>query len=372
MSRDFRIKQAFLLLYVLSFGFILFVVFYQLYIPKPIYWGAWIEGNTYGVGDAPWDPAAIDLFEQHAGKRMSILHWGQPWWRCDNTACRYQPFDFQKDQYETVRQRGYIPLVDWASYNLSAPDVLDQPDFSLSTILTGQHDEFIRQWAAQAKNWGHPFFLRFNWEMNGNWFPWSEQVNGNQPGEYILAWRHVHDIFVEVGAQNVTWVWCPNIITPDTTPLDSLYPGDEYVDWLCMDGYNFGTNPLRPHRWRDFGEVFGETYSSLLGLSPHKPIMIAEVASTEVGGSKAAWIREALTTDLPNRFPKVKAFVWFNWNNSGMDWVIESSPHSQAAFAEGIASSYYLDNQFSNITTSPIPPWGEIDVRLKEFLLMFR
>jgi beta-mannanase len=30
--------------------------------------------------------------------------------------------------------------------------------------------------------------------MNGNWFSWSERTNVNQPGEYVAAWRHVHDI----------------------------------------------------------------------------------------------------------------------------------------------------------------------------------
>ena len=33
--------------------------------------------------------------------------------------------------------------------------------------------------------------------MNGWWWPWSEQLNGNNPGEFVAAWRHVHDIFVQ-------------------------------------------------------------------------------------------------------------------------------------------------------------------------------
>ena len=78
-------------------------------------------------------------------------------------------------------------------------------------MIAGTHDAYIREFAEDARDWGHPFFLRFNWEMNGNWFPWSEGVNGNQPGEYVAAWRHVHDIFTEVGATNATWVWCPNV-----------------------------------------------------------------------------------------------------------------------------------------------------------------
>jgi mannan endo-1,4-beta-mannosidase len=361
-------SQNLLIPYALFFGTILFFTFYRVWLLKPIFWGAWIAGDAYGVGNPPWDTLAIDIFEEHTGKKMSILHWGQPWWHCeDSSSCRYQTFDLQKAQYDTVRKRGYIPLIDWASYDYEAPELLHQPEFSLSTIIAGQHDEYIRQWATQARDWGHPFFLRFNWEMNGRWFPWSEGVNGNQPGEYVQAWRHVHDIFTEVGAQNVTWVWCPNVIIRNSIHLETLYPGDEYVDWLCMDGYNSGTNPLRPDRWRTFAELFGETYSTLVSLSPNKPIMIAEVATTEVGGSKAAWIHEALTYDLPSRFPAVKAIVWFNWSDRGMDWAIESSLESQRAFAEGIGSSYYIDNKFSNLRTSPIPQWVEFHERWPDF-----
>ncbi len=327
--------------------------------PKIIYWGAWISGDTYNVGNPPWNPSAIDTFEEHTGKRISILHWGQPWWHCDSK-CDYQLFDLQKAQYDLVRQRGSIPLVDWASYDFAAQDLLNQPEFSLSTIIAGQHDQYIRQWATQAKAWGQPFFLRFNWEMNGNWFPWSERVNGNQPGEYVQAWRHVHDIFQEVGAQNVTWVWCPNIILANTIPLQSLYPGDQYVDWVCMDGFNTGTHPSRPDRWKTFEELFSSTYIAMRLIAPNKPIMIAEMASTESGGSKADWIKNTFSYTLPQRFPQVKAVLWFNWRVRGTDWPIESSAAAQRAFAESIAAPYYAGSNFSRLNVSPIPPADEI------------
>lgn len=349
---------------VLILGLAVFLTYQQPVPYKPIYWGAWISGDTYNQGNPPWNPAAIDTFEQHAGKKISILHWGQPWWHCNesNSNCDYQLFDLQKAQYDVVRQRGSIPLIDWASYDFAAPDLLNQPEFSLSTINSGQHDEYIRQWATQAKAWGHPFFLRFDWEMNGNWFPWSELVNGNQPGEFVQAWRHVHDIFKEVGADNVTWVWCPNIVleSPRTIPLESVYPGDEYVNWVCMDGYNFGKHPSRGEQWQTFDQVFSETYSALRTLAPTKPMMIAEFASTEAGGSKADWIRDAFSHALPERFPQVKAVLWFNWEVREADWPIESSARAQAAFAESIGSLYYAENKFANLNLSPIPPADQI------------
>jgi beta-mannanase len=227
-----------------------------------------------------------------------------------------------------------------------------------TSIIRGDHDPYIRAWATGAREWGHPLFLRFNWEMNGWWrFPWSEQLNGNQPGEYVRAWRHVHDLFTAAGATNVTWVWCVNIINQETTPLASLYPGDNYVDWVAMDGYNWGFEYR--NTWQTFTEIFAPTYAALRQLAPDKPIMIAEVASVEQGGDKAAWIRDALGPQLAARFPAVKAISWFNWNDDdpALTWPIESSAASAAAFGEIVGNSArFLPNRFGNLTTAPIRP----------------
>jgi hypothetical protein len=324
-----------------------------------IYWGARISGDTYGYADAPWDLRSIEQFTQHTQKQPSIISWGQPWWFCYST-CGYQRFSDQLAQYEAVRSHGHIPLIDWASWDYSITPQHNQPQFMLQMITSGKHDDYIRQWASEARDWGHPFFLRFDWEMNGNWFPWSEQRNGNSDGEYIRAWRHVHDIFTAVGASNVTWVWCPNIVSADSLPVERFYPGDAYVDWMCVDGYNWGENPARPDHWQSFAEIFGPTYTAMTTLSPNKPIIIAETASTEYGGSKAAWITDVLTKQLPGRFPAIKALIWFNWNVGGMDWQIESSPDAQRAFADGIRSRYYAQNEFTNLPNGPIAPLNQV------------
>ena len=128
-----------------------------------------------------------------------------------------------------------------------------------------------------------------------------------------------------------------------------------------MDVYNTGIHPAREGRgWQTFEDIFAKTYSVLRNISPHKPIMIAETASTEMGGSKAEWIQDTFTRALPKRFPKVKAVVWFNWNIRGTDWVIESSPAAQSAFAESVASRYYTENKYSELKISPIPPADQV------------
>jgi hypothetical protein len=316
--------------------------------PPRIYWGAYIDGGQYGLGNPPWDMRSISTFEAHAGKAISILHFGNPWY------IGGVPQPFAPLAFNLVRQHGAIPMVSWASWDLSNGGVPNQPSFSLGRIIDGTYDSFIRSWASGARAWGHPFFLRFDHEMNGTWYPWNEGKNGNTAGQYVAAWRHVHDIFTAVGATNVSWVWCPNSEYRASLPLDGLFPGNAYIDWTCVDSYNFGTNPVDGEVWRSFADGVGPTYNHLLALAPSKPVMVGETASTEFGGSKAAWITTGLAS-LPTLLPRVKAVLWFDWPDGGHDWSIESSASAQAAFAAAIASPYFAPNQFGAIEQSPIP-----------------
>ncbi|HWO47868.1 MAG TPA: glycosyl hydrolase, partial [Solirubrobacterales bacterium] len=214
--------------------------------------------------------------------------------------------------------------------------------YQLSDLIAGGYDGFIRDWARDAKRWGHPFFLRFNWEMNGDWFPWAEDANGNQPGEFVRAWRHVHDIFSAVGATNPIWVWCPNVdFEGKFRDLRSFYPGNDYVEWTCLDGYNFGTNPAKRDRWRSFDQIYRRSYEEIVtAIAPAKPMVLGEVASTEQGGSKAQWIREMLRA-LPGGYPRVRGLVWLDKFEGDLDWPIETSQSAIDAFATGIKDPAY-------------------------------
>jgi hypothetical protein len=316
-----------------------------------VYWGARIGGGTYGstFGDAPWDGQTIARFEQHTQKGASIIAFGLQWYR-GGQAQKFEPAPF-----DAARAHGSIPMVDWNPSDTGANPAYVQPDFQLQDITGGRYDTYIRTWASAAAAWGKPFFLRFCHEMNGTWYPWSELRNGNARGEFVRAWRHVHDIFVQAGARNVTWVWSPNEIAGmNVIPLPSVYPGSAYVDWVGMSGYNWGT--FQNSRWTTFAQRLGSTYAALRQLAPDKPMMISEMASSESGGgSKAQWIQDAYGVQLPQNYPAIKAVVWWNRVEGGVDWPIETSASAQAAFAKAIASPYYLSNTFSTLTASPIP-----------------
>ncbi len=343
-----------------------------------VYWGALIKGSEYGTinghtfQDPPWDLQTWDLFESHTGKKISILHMGQAWHRTSQAGYSgildgfYQKF-FPGD-FDAIRLRGAIPFFSWGSYE-AGNNSSTQPIFKLSNITRGDFDTYLEKWALDAKAWGYPFFLRFNWEMNGDWYNWSELQNGNQAGDYINAWQHVYNIFKSKQANNVTWVWCPNISSNTTIPMNSLYPGDGYVDWICLDGYNktIGswipfTQVFRGGNWNGFHD----SYAEITSLTS-KPLIIGEFASIESGDNgtmKGSWITDALTTQIPNNFPRIKGIVWFNWNADGTayKYIIESSSLSQAAFANGISAPVYAANSFAALPTgtkvTPLVPSG--------------
>ncbi len=215
----------------------------------------------------------------------------------------------------------------------------------LTGVVIGKYDSYIRQFATDAKTWGHPLYLRFAHEMNGNWYPWGTgngNPNGNSPGDFVATWRHVHDIFTNVGATNVRWVWCVNVSGGGLTPYSQLYPGDGYVDWVALDGYNWGGNP--GHTWQSLHDVFSASYQEVTALTS-KPVMIAETGSAEEGGNKADWISQGLLNTMPQSFPRIQAVLWFDWNLEH-DWRVNSSPASLAAF-RSIASSPLYQRTFS-------------------------
>ncbi|HEU4943706.1 MAG TPA: hypothetical protein VFT10_00940, partial [Solirubrobacterales bacterium] len=170
----------------------------------PLYWGATIGDQITGE-QAPWDMGAVSSFEGMAGKGVSLVNFFAPFANCSGSKCSY--YKFPGDVMEDIREHGSIPVFSWSSQSI--PSNVNEPDFQLGDVIEGDYDSFIREFAEDSRDWGHPFFLRFNWEMNGNWFPWGQGVNGNQPGDYVAAWQHVHEIFVAAGASNAAWTWCP-------------------------------------------------------------------------------------------------------------------------------------------------------------------
>ena len=333
------------------------------------YWGAFSKNPITG-GAPPWDMGEQDRLETMVGKKASLIPLTVYW----QQSGQYYYFMGNSKQYfptttmEAIRQRGSIPMLVWAAADNTLG--VNQPNFRSSVVAGGAHDAYIRAFAQQARAWGKPFFVKLNWEMNGYWnWPWMEGKdngttipNGNQPGDFVRSWRHIHDIFVQEGATNATWVWCPNVADGWSAPFSQVYPGDTYVDWTCLHGYNWG-NLYNPPGWQSFAQVFNSSfnansYQQVVGLAPAKPMMLGEWASTELGDggtAKANWITDALNTQIPNNFPQVRAIVWYSVND-GQPWPVDSTTPSLTAIRNSLASNFYKANTFGALPGTVIPP----------------
>lgn len=207
----------------------------------------------------------------------------------------------------------------------------------LSAINRGKLDGSFREWASQAKAYGQRVLLRFGFEFNGDWFSWS-----GDPEAYVAAWRRAHDIFAAVGAKNVEWVWAPNVVSCPDTPKNDMhayYPGDDYVDWVGVDGYNFGDHHDQWHKWQSFQEVFEGVLDGFERRYPDKPVFIAEFGCAPgEAEARQAWIRQAY--HFLKRRKQVRACLWFNYNKRSEgepNWRIDATPGAQQAFNETFA-----------------------------------
>jgi mannan endo-1,4-beta-mannosidase len=319
----------------------------QLLSPASPYFGMYTE-------QAPFNFASFDATATEVGARPSMVGYFAGW---DQS--------FRADAVTSAWKRNMLPMMTWESRPINdANGVVNAPTYSLPNIIAGNFDAYLHQYAKDIVTTGLPMAIRLDHEMNSTWYPWVEDdghgnsINGNGAGDYVKMWQHVHDIFQAEGAnQYVIWVWAPNRVDNLTTThralsyLQSLYPGDDDVDWVGMSGY------LRPPFAADqqytFDETFGATLGQLRAIAK-KPIILAEVGATETDGHKPTWIANFFTGLNADENRDIIGFSWFDLAISTYvqgslatnDWRIDSRPESLAAFTAGLLGSgsrFHLD-----------------------------
>lgn len=284
-----------------------------------------------GIGiyreDRLMSEAPLSETEGALGVRFDTVSFYRAWNRCR--------IEDDLPWLNALARPGRTTLLTWEPWSLAHDQAHpeQQPDFSLHQILSGRFDGYIHAFALALQELPKPLLLRPMHEMNGNWYPWCGTVNNNRPEEFIAAWRHIRALFARAGEEGILWVWSPYAHSvPDSAEnaLERYFPGDDEIDLVGLDGYNWGTT-REWSRWREFREIFGAAYDAVCALS-RKPFIIAETASTEESGDKGKWIA-GMFADLRERFPRIEKIIWFDIDKE-CDWRIASSERSQRAFTE--------------------------------------
>jgi Glycosyl hydrolase family 26 len=273
--------------------------------PRPCAIGAYVNPHNAALTTTGAQRATVEL-ESMIERQLQVVSTFVGW---DEV--------FPNARHVLDRDSGRIPLIAWDGRS------------DLAAVRSGEWDDLLRQRAEECRAFGGPIYLRWAPEFNGEWNP----CYGRQR-DFVPAWQRVVRTFKSVGATNVQWVWCPFATGAERRPASdwrTYYPGDSFVDWIGMDGYNWGT-ARSWSKWQSFEEIFAPLYADYAG---RKPLMICEIACAEDGGEKPAWIRH-MGSALQERFSKVKALVWFNTNKE-TDWRVNSSAASLAAFRSLVA-----------------------------------
>ncbi len=280
----------------------------------------------YFASGSPANLTSLNTLESETGREADIALYYQDW-----------SYGLASSHLNNVINNQSIPLVTWEPWK--AGQGVNQQAYRLKNIASGNFDSYIRSYAQKAKDSEVTIWLRPFHEMNGNWYPWCGTVNGNSPQDFVSAWRHVVNIFRQEGANNVLFVWSPNFESVPNTSNNSIsnyFPGDNYIDIIGIDGYNWGTTQSWS-KWQSFRNGFYNSYNKVTSLS-NKPVIIAETGSTEIGGDKATWIRNMFET-IHHDFNQIKGLIWFNVNKE-CDWRIDSSSKSLQAFKDAVKKDY--------------------------------
>jgi hypothetical protein len=307
---------------------IIFLVSVRLSLPEPpigkLYFAAWLdtEDSLPGAndGDRPIK------FNQRLGFNSSSFQYAQN--------LPVDTFTFPIEQIEDLNTDTFVFLTIYPRpnpWNISTSDI---------TALAEQCSKLNSQ--------GRRVLLRFAPEFNGNWNAW-----GQQPTEFLTLWKRV---WTEVKrlAPETSFMWAPssgngypygepNPNTADYALLDtnndgfvdnqddpylSFYPGDEYVDWVGMSVYHYGSSwpwqdNVRPNaeKFETFinGGGFYKTYTQ----DKRKPFGIAETAATfhtempRGDGElsiKQTWWRQYLTNQtFLESYPMIKLICIFEF-----------------------------------------------------------
>lgn len=186
-------------------------------------------------------------------------------------------------------------------------------------ILNGSQDAIIDRNAAACKAYGRPMFL--TWQME----PENDTGTAGSAANFILAYQRVVNRFRAAGVTNVSWVWVLMDSTHQAGTQEQWYPGDGYVDWIGVDGYNWVDQGGHSAPWKSFQTIF-QPFLNYLVLKG-KPGFIGETATVldpAISNRKGLWYDDMVTTLATTAWSPVKALSYFNsqpFNTSPLWWL---------------------------------------------------
>jgi len=117
----------------------------------------------------------------------------------------------------------------------------------LADVADGLHDAEFEAAASAIAEAQPRAIIRLGWEMNLVSMAWFAK---GQEADYIRAFRRVVQIFRR-HSSGFKYDWCPGW-GPQDNPADLAYPGDDVVDYIGLDVYDFKYEGSAAERWDSY------------------------------------------------------------------------------------------------------------------------
>ena len=218
-----------------------------------------------------------------------------------------------------------IPLYSWETR-----DFRSGAHHRWADVAAGKFDaSVIVPQAQRLKAYGRTVMLGLDHEQD------LTHAKHGTAAEYRAMYRHVREVFAAQGVTNVVWVWATSGYLGDGTGahVKSFYPGDDLVDWIGYDPYNFNSCHKGP--WKTFEKTISRfyTWSAQNGLG-NKPLLLQEYglrADPNDSAKSQQWYRD-IPSVLP-RYPRLKALVRWD-SDTSCPLRIDSQPGMASAFRD--------------------------------------
>lgn len=208
------------------------------------------DATSYGVGwiqDYKPKPVRSDVFDV-AGDYPAVYGFDigsiehQDAYNLDSV-----PFDKMRKLMIDAFKKGGIITVSWHADNpTSGGDSWDQTPAVADILAGGETSQTYQVWLDRVAKFlksvkfrGKPIPMVFRpyHEMNGFWFWWGDPNCTAE--DYKTLWRYTVDYLRnQHNLHNLLYAYSPNKLDPDDDYM-KYYPGDDYVDILGIDIYDF-------------------------------------------------------------------------------------------------------------------------------------
>jgi hypothetical protein len=273
------------------------------------------DGNAY----------LVNKFNDLAGKKIGVAYFSNNW---------FHGIHFPLDKCISIRSTGAVPFIRIQNWVREGDKLSDAGPYTHKNIISGMFDDQLRTYAKSAKSFGTKLLIEYGVEVNTNSFPWSQEG----PGPYKAAYRHIVNLFRDVGATNVRWAF--HIDATDNNNGFKWYPGDDIIEWVgtsCYGAPGYGQHGC-------ISEL-NRVWDSFSNITKTKPLGIFEWG---IGiPADTANVLHSIATDP--KFSRIKLLqVWNEGVVAGHpedlvpDGRINASSENLKAYRDGIANPAYV------------------------------